>query len=195
MSANPHGDHGALGPRQLLGPAFPDDTGQQDPALAAALSAYAAGTGERAAVLAALVGTRLLVPVVAVLGEVEVGEDGLAREKTSDMAAVLMTTPDGRRGLLAFTGTEPMRTWNPEARPVPVTAQAAAQSAIQEEASALVIDIAGPARLVVEGNDLRAVAHGWRPAVVDGEPVWLAPAPEVDPDAGTDTDPGTPEAD
>ncbi|MQW76231.1 SseB family protein [Nocardioides sp. dk4132] len=180
-----HGGHAPHGPRQLLGPAFPDDTGAQDPRLAAALSAYAAGTGERVAVLAALVGTRLLVPVVAVLGEVEVGEDGLAREKSSDMAAVLMTTPDGRRGLLAFTGTEPLRTWNPEARPVPVTAQAAAQSAIQEEASALVIDLAGPVRLVVEGNDLRAVAHGWRPAVVDGEPVWLAPAPETD--AGSDS--------
>ncbi|WP_166139910.1 SseB family protein [Nocardioides ochotonae] len=187
-SREDHSGHGDHGPRRLLGPAFPDDTGQQDPALVAALTAYAAGTGGRAAVLAALVGTRLLVPVVAVLGEVEVGEDGLAREKSSDMAAVLMTTPDGRRGLLAFTGTEPMRTWNPEARPVPVTAQAAAQSAIQEEASALVIDIAGPARLVVEGNDLRAVAHGWRPAVVDGEPVWLAPAPDVQPEAESSED-------
>ncbi|NPC99071.1 SseB family protein [Nocardioides sp. zg-DK7169] len=184
MSDHAHGHDAQHGARQLLGPAFPDDTGEQDPRLAAALAAYAAGTGERVAVLAALVGTRLLVPVVAVLGDVEIGEDGLAREKSSDMAAVLMTSPDGRRGLLAFTGTEPLRTWNPEARPVPVTAQAAAQSAIQEEAAALVIDIAGPVRLAVEGNDLRAVAHGWRPAVIDGEPVWLAPAPEADEETG-----------
>lgn len=182
MSDDAHAAHHS-GPRQLLGPAFPDDTGEQDPGLAAALAAYDAGTGPRSAVLAALVGTRLLVPVVAVLGEVETGPDGLAREKNSDMAAVLMTAPDGRRALLAFTGTAPLRTWNPEARPVPVTAQVAAQSALQEQASALVVDIAGPVRFVVDGNDLRAVAMGWTPAVVGGEAVWLAPAEDAAPDA------------
>ena len=49
--------------------------------------------------------TRLLVPVVAILGEVEHDEQGLAHDKTSDMAAVLMTGRDGRKALLAFTGT------------------------------------------------------------------------------------------
>ncbi len=44
-------------------------------------------------------------PVVALLGEVEHDEQGLAHDKTSDMAAVLMTGRDGRTALLAFTGT------------------------------------------------------------------------------------------
>ena len=56
--------------------------------------------------LLALQDARLLVPVVAVLGEVEVDERGLAHDKTSDMAAVLMTGADGRRALLAFTGSD-----------------------------------------------------------------------------------------
>ena len=52
---------------------------------------------------------RLLVPVVAVAGEVEVDEQGLAHDKSSDMATVLLTGRDGRTALLAFTGTESLR--------------------------------------------------------------------------------------
>ena len=63
---------------RLQAAAFPDDTGEQSPEVAAALAAYAAGTGAHAAVLAALSTSRLLVPVVALLGEVEHDERGLA---------------------------------------------------------------------------------------------------------------------
>lgn len=164
-------DHG---PRQLLGPAFPDDTGEAPPELVAALAAHAAGAAGRAGVLGALALARVLVPVVAVLGEVEIGPDGLAREKSSDMAAVLLTGADGRLALLAFTGTASLAAWNAEARPVPVPAHTAAQSALQEGAAAVVLDVAGPHPFVVEGEDLRAVALGWRLARVDGEAVWIA---------------------
>ena len=58
-------------------------------------------------------------PVVAVLGEVEHDDAGLAHDKSSDMATVLMTSPDGRRGLLAFTCSATMSRWDPAARPVP----------------------------------------------------------------------------
>ena len=108
--------------------------------------------------LARLPQTRLLVPVVAILGEVEHDEQGLAHDKTSDMAAVLMTGRDGRKALLAFTGSAALQAWDPSARPVPVTARHAAQSALQDEASALLIDVAGPVLFVVEGADLRALA-------------------------------------
>ena len=58
--------------RELLAPAYPDDTGAADPALAAALAAYAADPTDPAglpAALAALQTVRVLVPVVAVAGE------------------------------------------------------------------------------------------------------------------------------
>src|SRR5271165_4537988 len=48
---------------------YRDDHGGADPAVEAALAAYAAGTGGEHAVLVALAGSRLLVPVVAVLAE------------------------------------------------------------------------------------------------------------------------------
>jgi hypothetical protein len=95
---------------------------------------------------------------VALLGEVEHDDQGLAHDKTSDMAAVLMTGKDGRTALLAFTGTAALEAWNPEARPVPVSAPQAALAAVQEKAAALLIDVAGPVLFVVEGADLLALA-------------------------------------
>ena len=41
---------------------------------------------------------------------------------------------------------------------MPVTARHAAQAAVQDQASALLVDVAGPVMFVVEGEDLRALA-------------------------------------
>ena len=57
------------GQRLLAAAGAPDDTGAADPALAAALTAYAADPAREPEVLDALAEARLLVPVVAVLGE------------------------------------------------------------------------------------------------------------------------------
>nr|WP_227464603.1 SseB family protein [Nocardioides lijunqiniae] len=136
------------------------------------MAAYDGGTDSQVAALSALASARLLVPVVAVLGEVEVDEHGLAHDKTSDMAAVLLEGADGRLAMLAFTGTDSLAAWNPEARPVPVSAQTAAQSALQEEAAALVVDLAGPATFVLEGDDLLGVASGWTLTRVGDRSAW-----------------------
>ena len=74
--------------RSIPDPGFAGDHGEPGAALAAALAAYVAGRGSQVDALAALRESRLLVPVVAVLGEVEVDERGLAHDKTSDMATV-----------------------------------------------------------------------------------------------------------
>lgn len=160
--------------RRLAGPGFPGDTGEAHPALAHALAGYDAGSCVD--VLVALAGARLLVPVVAVLGEVEVDESGLARDKTSDMAAVLLEGADGRLAMLAFTSLASMAAWDPEARPVPVTAATAAQAALQERAAALVLDLAGPTTYVLEGEDLQGIAAGWVLTDVAGRSAWLRPS-------------------
>lgn len=165
--------------RRLLDTGHSGDTGEADPDLVAALASYDAdpAAGEVAA-LAALSRARLLVPVVAVLGDVEVGDDGLARDKSSDMAAVLLTGADGRLALLAFTGMSALRRWNAAARPVPVAAELAARAALQDDAAALVVDVAGPVTLVVEGEDLRGLAAGWSVARVGGRAAWIGRTPE-----------------
>ena len=164
--------------RTIPDPGFPDDRGEAEPVLAAALAAHRDGTVASASVLAALQDARLLVPVVAVLGEVEVDDRGLAHDKTSDMAAVLVRRGDGRTGLLAFTGTDTMARWDPQARPVPVPAATAATAALQDGAAALLVDLAGPAPYVVSGDDLERLATGWRLVAVGEGHGWIGPATE-----------------
>jgi len=170
---------GGQPPRQIPDPGFAGDTGEAPAALVEALASYAGSpAAARPLVLAALQDARLLVPVVAVLGEVEHDEAGLAHDKSSDMAAVLLRGGDGRLALLAFSGTAALTGWNPEARPVPVPARVAAQSALQEGAAALVVDVAGPVPLVVEGEDLQGLARGWRLARIGESVAWIRPGQE-----------------
>ncbi|GAA4380897.1 SseB family protein [Nocardioides caricicola] len=162
--------------RRIPDPGFAGDDGSADPAVSAVLAAWAAGEATRAEVIGTLQRSRLLVPVVAVLGEVEYDESGLAHDKTSDMATVLLQGADGRMALLAFTGNPALTTWDPEARPVPTATQQAAQAALQDGAEALLVDLAGPVRFVIEGEDLRGLAQGWTLARVGGEIAWVHPS-------------------
>ncbi|GAA2122039.1 SseB family protein [Nocardioides bigeumensis] len=142
-------------------PGFAGDEGVADPALVEALAAYAGAPDDPAtyaAALTALASSRLLVPVVAILGDSEVDEAGLTHDKSSEMAAVLLTGRDGRQALLAFTGLNALSRWRGDARPVPVTARDAGRSALAEGADALMVDLAGPVPLAVEGRLLRALA-------------------------------------
>jgi hypothetical protein len=164
--------------RTIPDPGFAGDDGSASPELTAALAAWDADPRTYPEVLAALQRARLLVPVVAVLGEVELDEDGLAHDKSSDMAAVLMRGGDGRLALLSFTGTATLAAWDPQARPVPVAAALAAQSALQDGAEALLVDVAGPVRFVVEGEDLEGLARGWTLARVGSGTAWIRSAGE-----------------
>jgi hypothetical protein len=173
--------------RALAEPEFPDDDGTAAPEVTAALAAYDADppAGHRPA-LAALQEARLLVPVVATLGEVEHDEQGLAHDKSSDMAAVLLTGRDGRSALLSFTSTAALQAWNPEARPVPVSARRAARAALQDGADALVVDVAGPVLFPVEGQDLRDLADGLELRQIEGRWGWTRRAPVVEQTAPAD---------
>ena len=181
----PHDDvdpHGEPHTRTIPDPGFADDSGAVDPRVRQVLADHAAGAASSGSVLSLLQDSRLLVPVVAVLGEVEHDEHGLAHDKSSDMAAVLVRAADGSTGLLAFTSVETMARWDPEARPVPVTAATAATAAVQDGAEALLVDLAGPASYVVDGEDLTRLAAGWRLVTLgqgSGEGHgWIGPSAE-----------------
>ncbi|NYI47171.1 hypothetical protein BJ993_004251 [Nocardioides aromaticivorans] len=177
--------------KRLQGSAYVDDDGSADAALAAALKGYDAGTTSYPEVLGMLAGARLLVPVVALLGEVETGPDGWARDKSSDMAAVLLTGADGRLALLAFSDLAALAAWDPAARPVPVAAHLAAATAVQEGAHALVVDVAGPHRFVLADDDLHRVAAGWRPVrLEDGAWAWLGAAGDAEGEGAADSPAG-----
>jgi len=141
------------------------DTGDAEPAVQAALAAYADGTGSEHAALTVLAAARLLVPVVAVLAEA--GED--VAEKETEMALPTLIGNDGRKAVIAFTGTEALRRWKEDARPVPVPGRSV-WAAARAEADAAVIDVAGPVQLVVEGARLTALANGEPPPLPHEDP-------------------------
>jgi hypothetical protein len=151
---------------------FAGDLGHVDPTLAAVLAEHAEGRAGLREVQNALVGTRMLIPTAAGLDEF--GTDratGLTVEKSSHLAVATFASHTGWVGLLAFTCVDSVQLWNPEARPVPVTAEEAALSALNDGRSVLVIDFSGPVRCALSGALLRALAQG-RPAV----------APHLDPE-------------
>ena len=119
------------------------------PALTAALAAYAADPAREPEVLAALAEARLLVPVVAELARRRPGRTVWCTTSPATWRPCSCAGSDGRLALLAFTGLEAMRRWNPDARPVPVPARTAALAAMQDGAEALLIDLAGPVRYLV----------------------------------------------
>lgn len=182
---------------------FRDDRGEADPAVTAALAAYAAGTGTEQAALTALANARLLVPVVAVRADhIADGQDSGAHargghtvshpdgesvvrqapgkdtvpavigEKAGEMAMPAIVGHDGRRALPAFTSARALQGWQPGARPVPVPAAGVWQSAVQES-TAVIIDIAGPVPLAVEGARLAVLASGGLvPPLHEDPDVW-----------------------
>jgi len=156
--------------RTIAGPGFSGDDGSADPAVTAALAAFAAGQGGEHAVLAALDSARLLVPLVAVLTAAEAGPGGVRQEKSAQMALPTVIGTDGRAALPAFTCAASLARWQAGARPVAVPAAQVWRSGATD-ASAVIIDIAGPVPFAVDGARLAALAGG-----------RAAPMPWQDPD-------------
>lgn len=171
--------------KNIPDPGFSDDDGSADPVLSAALAAWAEDRTAVGPVLEALKGARLLVPVVAVLGEVEEDENGLRREKTSDMAVPTLKAGD-RTALPAFTSTASLARWDPQARPVAVPLHQALRAAAHEKADTVVLDMAGPVAFELTGPALLALAEGRTttdpladPAVVEAVRAAVAAEPAV----------------
>ena len=159
------------------GQQFRGDRGAADPLLTAALAAYQVGQGSEQAALTALAAARLLVPVIAVLGHGAptdgaatdgAATDGAATDgaptaprgdKDSEMVLPTLIGRDGRPAVLAFTGLDALARWRPDARPMPAEADRVWRAAVAD-GCAVVIDVAGPVPLAVEGARLAALAAG-----------------------------------
>ena len=159
--------------RTLAAQPFAGDDGTTDAALLAALTAWATD-GDLAAVVRAWAPTRVMVPIVAVLGEgdeVQAAAEQGHGDKSADMALVTITGRDGRRVLPTFSSTSALAEWNAGARPVPVEAARAAQAAVLEGCDVVAIDPAGPIACLLPRPAVWAVAQGrnWLPPAHDPE--------------------------
>ena len=155
---------------------FPGDDGSVPAELAAALRAHRAGEdADREQLVAALAQARVLVPIMAVATETGTTAHGLTGDNGADMAMVSITAPDGTTVLPLFTSVASLSAWRGDARPVPVVAPQAAQAAVQEGCTALLLDPAtsseegGP--ILLPRSVLWALAQGrtWIPPHRDPE--------------------------
>lgn len=154
-------------PRTLTQPnaAFIGDRGDADPTVRALIAEAASDLpASYLRAVAALCGTRLLLPVVASGDD---SMDGPDPDRHSDLAAVSIAAADGRKALLAFTGMDALVAWEPRARPVPATLDDIAATVVETGDVALLVDSAGPVPFVI-GDDLIAqLAQGRRLVELD----------------------------
>lgn len=132
-----------------------NDDGSCPPALAEALE----GEVSVAAVVAALRSQRLLVPLIAQLGEGELGPNGLVVDKSADLSIVAVSTPDGGSAIPVFSSVVTMSHWRTDARPVPVPVEKLALAAIAEGHDRLVLD-PGSKTVVLRRPALAHLAQG-----------------------------------
>ena len=150
------------------------DDGSPDPVLLAALTAFHAGTGPRAAVVDALRTARLLVPLLTEAGDIGFTEEGRRVDKTQELSLVTVEGPGGRPVLPAFTSVDSMRAWNASARPIPAEARRIALAAGSDGAG-VVIDPLSPTEYALRRPALAALAtdEPWAPPW-DVDALWEA---------------------
>lgn len=150
--------------------AWSGDDGSAPRAYVDALQAFRSGGAGLETVVDALRGVRLLVPLLAALGEHDVVE-GRIVEKTQELALVTVAGPDGRAVLPAFSSAGAMAAWNQAARPVPAPARQVALGAAGDGTELVIVDPASPDRFGLRRSALEALARDlpWTPPAADPE--------------------------
>lgn len=148
---------------------FETDDGAADPGLLAALGDFREGRATAAAVVDALRHARLLIPLVAHLGDSGEDEHGRLVDKTQELSIVTVAGPDGRSVLPVFSSVGSMSAWNPRARPVPADGERVALAAAGEGTDLVVLDPTSPTEFVVRRPAVWAVAQReeWTPSPQD----------------------------
>ncbi len=139
---------------------FSNDDGSTPAALAAALDEFASSQNQ-ALVIQALAESRLLVPLMANLGESETGAHGHTVDKSAELALITVQGPDQAPILPVFSSVEHMRAWNPEARPVPIDARRIALAAAADGTNRMVLNPKSNQTFVVRRPAIAAIAQGF----------------------------------
>ena len=149
---------------------FDDDDGLADPAVVAAITALPDGGSQRV-VVDALRTARLLIPLIAEAGDIGHTDAGKLVDKTQELSIVTVAGPDGRSVMPAFTSVEAMRSWDPDARPVPADSRRVAMAAASEETQLVVLDPTAPTEFVLRRPAVWAIGQDlpWTPCFEDPE--------------------------
>jgi hypothetical protein len=146
--------------------AWSDDDGTANPRLIELIHALHAGEARSDSVLDELRNSRVLIPLLANLGESGVGAHGQTVDKSADLSIVTVETPDSQSGLPVFSSVEAMQRWNPKARPVPTAAVKAALAAASEGNTRMILDPMADTEFVLRRPAIAALAQGLK---------WVSP--------------------
>ncbi len=164
--------------RELTGTGFDGDVGAADANLLAALD----DPQDETALMRAVAGARLLVPVIAARAAPAaratpsaVDESGepvvelLALNSATDLAVATLTSPDGQRAFPVFSSLAALSAWDATARPSPVTSSRAAQAAVFERCDVMLLDLGSGHERVLRPSMVWALAQqrDWLPAHTD----------------------------
>ena len=148
---------------------FSNDDGSADPALIAALAEFRANPADPRGVFSAFAASRLLIPLLADLGESGEGAHGQTVDKSADLSIVTVQTPDGQTGLPVFSSVDSMARWNKTARPVPSDAIRVALAAASEGNTRIVLDPGSETEFVFRRPAIKAMAlqQEWVPSFLN----------------------------
>lgn len=149
--------------------AFADDDGTAPAELSAAIRSFREGSGGETVVVDAVRASRLLIPLMAKLGESGVNDRGVTVDKSAELSIVTVAGPDGRNVLPVFSSVDAMSRWNAKARPVPADGVRVALAAADEGTDLVVLDPTSETEFVIRRPALWAVAQSlpWSPGYSD----------------------------
>jgi hypothetical protein len=145
--------------------AFADDDGKAPAALIAAIASFRNGDLGAEHVVDQIRGARLLVPLIAKLGESEIGPHGKKVDKSAELSIVTVKSPDDQESLVVFSSVEAMSRWNPSARPVPTDALRLCLAAASQMSTRVVLDPGSETEFVLRRPAISKIAQSlpWTP--------------------------------
>ncbi len=152
--------------RELEENRFAGDDGSAPEELISAMSGFRAGNLGQSDVVDAIRVSRLLVPLLAQLGESEIGANGLKVDKSAELSIVTVKAPDDQDALVVFSSVVAMQRWNPSARPVPTDAIRVCLAAASQLSTRVVIDPGSETEFVIRRPAIARIAQSldWLPA-------------------------------
>jgi hypothetical protein len=144
---------------------FADDDGKAPAELVAVMAAFRNGEVGIEQVVDQIRSARLLVPLIAQLGESEIGAHGKKVDKSAELSIVTVKSPDDQDSLVAFSSVEAMSRWNPSARPVPTDAIRLCLEAASQMSTRIVVDPGSETEFVLRRPAIARVAQSlaWVP--------------------------------
>jgi len=135
------------------------DSGETPPEVSEALGAWRSGSGTYSGLIAAFAANRFLIPLVAHAGDDFDSNNPVMEDKVQELSVVTVAGPNGEKVIPVFTAAAAMKTWNAEARPIPIDAQRVALAAASEHTDRIVVN-PGTDSIVLRRPVVWAMAQG-----------------------------------